>query len=94
MAKGAAVLQSEQNDVIDQCARILGVCLWRDVDDVLFGILVDDLINAAIFTSGGTPAGLGDVDDSAETRGNWIAYYEQWADAHTDQLLYELGYGL
>lgn len=92
MAHGAAVLSADEADAIDQCARIVGVCLWRNVDEVLFGILVDDLINAATLTSGGVPSMLGDIDDSAETRGHWITYYEQWAEAHLNELLSELGY--
>lgn len=94
MAKGAAALSVDTPDAIDQCARIIGVCLWRNVDDVLFGILVDDLVNAANIRSGGSLSHLGDVEDTAESRGKWIAYYEQWAVAHLNELLSEVGYGL
>lgn len=94
MATGAAALSVDEPDAIDQCARIVGVCLWRNVDEVLFGILVDDLTQAANIRSGGSLSHLGDVEDTAKSRGTWIAYYEQWAEAHLNELLYELGYGL
>jgi len=90
MAHGAAVLGDDAST--DQCARILGVCLWRDIDTITFGNLVDDMVMADRVRLGNDIPEL-TVGTAAE-RGEWITYYETQARCHINELLYAAGYGL
>jgi hypothetical protein len=92
LAAGATT-HDECDEYVAQCARILAVCLWHDVDQTDFSLLVEDISKADLLRAGGSVADMfGEEDDTDDKRGEWLFYYETQINWRLDQMLSAAGY--
>lgn len=71
----AAALHTDDDEYVEQCARILSVKLWRDVDTSLFAMLVGDISRLEALRNGASVVDLYGEEDESKL-GDWIFYHE------------------
>lgn len=89
IATGAS--KHDLDDYVEQCARILSVKLWRNVDASAFSALVEDISRLEALHSGASVADMYGEDGESK-RGDWVFYHETQIKWMVEQIVDAAGY--